>query len=282
MDVTTFLTQAELLFSGDPYEGAISDPAHAAISADVAGMTTAREVAVLNLAARLLPPGECYVEVGTFKGRSICGASRGVTERTFYAIENFVEFGMAGQDARDELMNNLQRHCADTDVRLLEGDAFTVLRSPGVVGSPVGVYFYDGEHTRLSHFLALGIIEPLLADEALVLVDDATWPLVQRAHASYLARHPGWSAVRRWDARDNDDPEWANGLQALRFQRPSSARRLGLAPDVRLALAAQRGIVGPARKATWRALARAPWLVPLAKRLEPKGQHQIAGADRPA
>lgn len=277
MDVSSFLSEAELLFTGDPYDGTIADPAHAAIAGEVAGMTTARELAVLNLAARMLPRGECYLEVGSFKGRSICGASRGVTERTFYAIENFVEFGMEGRDARDELRTNLERHCSGTDVRLLEGDAFSVLLDPGVVDSPVGVYFYDGEHTRLSHFLALGIITPLLADEALVLVDDATWPLVQEAHASYMARHTGWSVVRRWDARHNDDREWANGLHALRFRRPPGARRPGLSRDVRLALAAQRRVVGPTRKAAWKALARAPWLVPLAKRLEPKGRHQILG-----
>ena len=281
MDVDAFLSEAELLFSGDLYDGAISDPAHAEVAADVFGLTTPRELAVLNLAARLLPADECYLEVGSFKGRSICGASREVADRTFYVIENFVEFGMAGRDARAELMTNLERHCGGTDVRLLEGDAFSILRRHGAVDVPIGVYFYDGEHTRLAHFLALGVVEPLLADEALVLVDDATWPLVQQAHETYMARHPGWSVVRRWDARHNDDPEWGNGLHALRFQRPSGAPTATLDPRVRLALAAQRGVVGPARKATWKVLTRASWLVPLAERLAPKGQHRIPEAGRP-
>jgi predicted O-methyltransferase YrrM len=276
MDVSAFLDRAEDLFAGDPYEGALADPAHAELVREVAGMTTARQVAVLNLAARLLPPDECYLEVGTFKGRSICGATRGVEGGCFVAIENFVEFGMSGREARAELEANLSRHCAGKDVRVVEGDAFAVLRSGHAVDRPVGVYFYDGEHTGLSHYLALGVVEPLLADEALVLVDDATWPLVQRAHARFLATHPGWTVVRRWDARVNDDPEWANGLHALRFSRGPRAR----APDprVRFALVVQRGIVGPARRTVWRVLARAPWLVPLAKRLEPKSGHTI-GAD---
>ncbi len=225
-------------------------------------MTTAREVAVLNLAASLLPADECYVEVGSFKGRSICGVSRGVSDRTFIAIENFAEFGMTGAEARAELMDNLERHCAGRDVRLVEGDAFALLGSGRCVDRSVGVNFYDGEHTARSHYLALGIIEPLLADEALVLVDDATWPLVQRAHARFLAAHRGWTVVRRWDARCNDDPQWANGLHALRFRR--GGRRRGLSPRVRAALVAQRMVLGPARRTTWRTLARARWLVPLA------------------
>ena len=71
---------------------------------------------------------------------------------------------------------------------------------PGVVPEPVGVYFYDGGHTWLAHYLALGVAEPLLADEALVLVDDASWPLVARGDSVLhpassgvdgAARHPG-------------------------------------------------------------------------------------------
>lgn len=274
MDVDAFLRHAEDdVFAGDPHDGALSDPAHAELVQDVAGMTTAREVAVLNLAARLLPPDECYLEVGTFKGRSICGATRGVDTGCFVAVENFVEFGMSGRAARAELEANLARHCAGKDVRLIEGDAFAVLRSGAAVDRPVGVYFYDGEHTRLSHYLALGVVEPLLADEALVLVDDATWPLVQLAHRRFLEAHPAWTIVRRWDARTNDDPEWANGLHALRFRRGDRPR--SLSPRVRCALVVQRAIVGPARRAVWRALARSRWLVPLAKRLEPKSGHAI-------
>lgn len=273
MNVTAFLEQTDALFVGDPVDGELTDARHAAVVADVNGMTTAREIAVLNLAARLLPPDECYLEVGSYKGRSLCGASRGVDGRTFVVIENFVEFGMSGQDARSELMDNLSRHCAGKDVRLIEGDAFTILTSGRAVDQPVGVYFYDGEHTSLSHYLALGVIEPLLADEALILVDDASWPLVQRAHARYLARHPGWTVIRRWDARTNDDPEWANGLHALAFCRNGRAKTMSL--RVRLALTAQRAAVGPARKAVWLMVAKAPWLVPLAKRLEPTSGHQI-------
>ncbi|WP_106818519.1 class I SAM-dependent methyltransferase [Janibacter massiliensis] len=278
MDISAFLDASDDLFTGDPGRTGPRDPAHAALCERVAGMTTANEVAVLNLAASLLPEGECYLEVGTFRGRSICGAVRGVDGGRYYAMENFVEFGMLGQEARAELLRNLDEHTGHADVTLLEGDAFTLLTRPGVVDRPIGVYFYDGEHTTLSHYVALGVIEPLLADEALVLVDDATWPVVERAHRAYLARHPGWSVVRRWDARTNDDPLWANGLHALRWVRPAGARR-GLAPDVRAALTLQRRVVGPARGLVWRAGHRFPAVVPLLKRINPTGGTSVRSDD---
>lgn len=274
MNVTTFLAEVDDQLVGPVASARPRDPAHEALCADVEGMTTPNEVAVLNLAARLLPPGEAYLEVGSFRGRSICGAMRGVEGRRFYAVENFVEFGMLGERARADLMRNLERHATGTDLTLLEGDAFALLTSPGRVASPVGVYFYDGEHTTIAHYLALGVAEPLLADDALVLVDDASWPLVQKAHRRFIARHPGWTVIKRFDASEQDDPYWANGLHVLRYRRAEGSTRR-LSREVRALLAVQRLVVGPARRAVWTTLHRWPWLTPLAKRLNPTSSSTV-------
>ena len=86
-------------------------------------------------------------------------------------------------------------------------------------GQAMGCLFEDVERQRL--------VEPLLADEALVLIDDASWPVVQKAHRLFLKRHPGWQIVEQWDAAHADDPRWANGLHALTFRRvPGTARKL--------------------------------------------------------
>lgn len=276
MDVAGFLDGLDDIFDGPPQTARPLDPRHAVLCEDVEGMTTPNEVAVLNRAARFLPPEESYLEVGTYRGRSICGAVAGVEGRTFRAIENFAEFGMLGEDARCALMRNLARHAGGKDVVLLEGDAFRLMARGEVGSKPVGVYFYDGEHTTLSHYLALGVAEPFLADDALVLVDDASWPLVQRAHRRFFARHEGWSVERRFDAVVQDDPHWANGLHVLRYQRPPGAPR-AMTCEVRTLLLAQRYGVGPARRAVWRTLHRFPGLVPIAKRLNPTRSSTVEG-----
>lgn len=274
MDVDLFLEQVPALFDGDPMANGPVDPRYREMAEQVAGYTSANELAVVNLAAKLLPADECYLEVGTYKGRSLCAAVMDVTDRTFYASENYLEFGMLGQEARDELHTNLTRHAAHADVRLIEGDCFRTLAQPGALRAPVGVYFYDGKHTLLAHYLALGLVEPLLADQALVLVDDATWPVVRKAHEAYLSRHTGWSVVARWDAKQTGDPLWANGLHALRYDRPAD-RKLGLSADTALMRHLQVSAVGPAESLAWHTLHRAPWLVPLAKKVYPKKSSQI-------
>jgi len=219
MDTTAYLDRAPTLFPGDPQDTDPLDSSWEVLKDRVAGYTSANELAMLNLAVSLMPADEAYLEVGTFKGRSMCGTLRGNSDKVFYAMENFMEFGMAGQEARAELMANLATHGEGADVRLLEGDCFDLMARPGALDRPVGVYFYDGEHTLLAHYLALAVVEPLLADEALVLIDDATWPVVQRAHRLFLDRHPGWTIDATWDAKVEDDPRWANGLHALTFRR---------------------------------------------------------------
>lgn len=225
MDTRTFLSTAPTLFAGDPQQSDPLDPLWQDMTAEVSGFTSPNELAILNLAARLMHDDEAYLEVGTFKGRSLCAAVRGNGDKVFYAMENFLEFGMAGQEARAELLDNLAQHRQGADVRLLEGDCFRLMAESGLIDRPVGVYFYDGEHTLLAHYLALAVVEPLLADEALVLVDDATWPVVRRAHRLFLDRHDGWTISATWDAEHDDDPRWANGLHALTFRRTHQSSR---------------------------------------------------------
>lgn len=225
MDTTGFFARVRAAFPGDPQYHDPTDPRWAEIAEQVAGYTSVNELAVLHAAAEALPGDEAYLEVGTFKGRSLCAAAQAGGGTRMYAMENFLEFGMTGAQARAELTDNLKRYAQDADVRLLEGDCFTLMARPGIVDRPVGVYFYDGEHTLLAHYLALAVVEPLLADEALVLVDDASWPVVRRAHRAFLRRHPGWRVEAAWDAAHTGDPRWANGLHALVFRRPPGQTR---------------------------------------------------------
>ncbi|NLC97887.1 MAG: class I SAM-dependent methyltransferase [Actinomycetales bacterium] len=224
MDTNAFFEQAPDHFHGDPAHTEPIDPWWDELKADVTGFTSSNELAMLNLAAKLLPEDEAYLEIGTFKGRSMCATVRGNESKTFYAMENFLEFGMAGIEARTELMQNLEKYAVDADVRLLEGDCFKLMADPKLIDKPVGVYFYDGEHTFVAHFLSLAVVEPLLADEALILVDDATWPVVHRAHQKYLAKNPEWTIVEKWDAKVDNDPMWANGLHALKFVRTEPSK----------------------------------------------------------
>ncbi len=274
MDTSAFAAALDGIFAGPLADGLPADPRFTAITADVAGHSTPAELALLNLAARQLPEGEAYLEVGALKGRSMAGALLDAPHRTYVTVESFREFGMLAEASRAELAANLDRYGRGRRVILREGDCFALLARPGAVPEPVGVYFYDGAHTGLAHFLALGVVEPLLADEALVLVDDSSYPMVASATRRYLDRHPGWTVLRDIPAERDHDPRWANGLLVLAWRRPpGSLHRMG--PDVRWRRLLQVHARGPATSVIWRALNRFPALVPLATRLVPKRSRAV-------
>jgi predicted O-methyltransferase YrrM len=282
MDLEAFQAALAGLFGGDLLAEHPVDRRFREVVADVPGMATEHKLALLNLAAAHLGPGEAYLEVGSFKGLSLIGAMLGNQGRPFYAIENFLEFNLDGSQARIDLLTNLARWVEPERVRLLEGDCFDLLRRDGQVEDPVGVYFYDGAHGRLPHYLALGVAERWLADRALVVIDDASWPIVARATDRYLAAHPGYRLLFDLAAAHEEDPRWWNGVRVYAFER-ELARRGGWGErhrtlDVAWRLLAYQLAYRPAVRVAWRTLPRHPALcatvlkvVPLASRRVPVG-----------
>jgi len=276
MDLEAFQANLPGLFGGDVRADHPVDRRFGAVLADVPGMATEHKLTLLNLAAAHLGPGEAYLEVGSFKGLSLIGAMLGNPGRRFYAIESFLEFNPDGT-ARAELEANLARWAGPGRARVLEGDCFDLLRRGMGPEEPVGVYFYDGAHGRLPHYLALGVAERWLADRALVVIDDASWPIVARATDRYVAAHPGYRLLFDLAADHEEDPRWWNGVRVYAFERPRAQkgrRRI----DMRWRLLAYDLVYRPAVRVAWRTLPRHPGLcaavlkvVPLASRRVPVG-----------
>ncbi len=169
--------------------------------AGVHNLATENVLALLNLAASLLAPGESYVEVGSYYGASLIGAMRG-NGGDFVAIDRF-SFGateMAGRTlpaaSRAGLEESLERFGA-SGATILEGDAFEVIEGGALGDRRVGVYYYDGPHDYESQLRGLKAIEPWLADEALLVVDDHDWEQVGRATRDYLAPAAAGENARR-------------------------------------------------------------------------------------
>ena len=128
MDAAAFAAELDGLFDGLLADGVPADPRFAEVADAVPGFCTPAEMAVLNLAARRLPAGEAYLEVGTFKGRSLTGTLLDAPDRAYVAVENFQEFGMHAALSRAELQAVLDR--LGRPVTLHEGNCFAVLAKP--------------------------------------------------------------------------------------------------------------------------------------------------------
>jgi len=278
MDLEAFRAALPGLFAGDLRADHPVDRRFRDVVADVPGMATENKLAMLNLAAAHLGPGEAYLEVGSFKGLSLIGAMLGNQGRRFYAIENFLEFNLDAEATRSELLANLARWVGPQQARLLEGDCFDLLRRRGGPLEPVGAYFYDGAHGRLPHYLALGLAEPWLATRALVVIDDASWPMVRRATDRYLAAHPGYRLLFDLPAEREEDPRWWNGVRVYAFER-ELARPDARGLDVAWRLLAYDLAYRPAVRVAWRALPRHPALCGAVLRVVPLASRRVSVGD---
>jgi hypothetical protein len=231
MDTRAFADSLPGVFGGDLEADHPLDRRLKALLDDVEGMASENKLALLNHAASLLPADEAYVEVGSWKGLSIIAAMLGNDDGVFYAIENFTGFWVDGARVPQELQGNLERWRVADRLHVVRADAFRALLSPSWLSRPIGVYFYDGAHDRFAQYLGLGLVQPLLADEALVLVDDTSRPNVGAAIDAFARSHREFELLLDLRAERESDPRWWNGIRAYAYRRaaePEGGGRQGL------------------------------------------------------
>jgi predicted O-methyltransferase YrrM len=219
MDIERFVAELPGLFDDFPVSPHPKGRRFDDVIAGLPNLAEENVLALLNLAASLLGDGESYVEVGSLFGASLIGAMRGNTG-DFVAIDNFAfpEMEVSGRKIpradRAELEANLRRFGAD-QATIIEGDAFEVIEGGKLGGRKVGVYYYDGPHDHDSQMRGLRSVEPWLADQALVIVDDHDWEQVEGATADYLAAQPKAQSLLVIPGADKGSPQWWEGVAVL-------------------------------------------------------------------
>ena len=208
MDVERFEQELPRLFERFPESPRPRDRRFEDVLEAVPGLARENNLALLNLAAGLLGPGESYVEVGSYRGTSLVAAMLG-NGGEFVAIDDF-SFDEATQEG---LEASLQRFGLE-GATILGGNAFELLAEGALEGRSVGVYYYDAAHDYESQLRGLQLVEPHLAREALLVVDDSDWDEVRRATADYLTGQPKAQVI--FDIPGSDG--WWEGMQVLRWR----------------------------------------------------------------
>ena len=111
--------------------------------------------------------GARYLEIGTWKGSSVCSAMCGNKNKVI-CIDNWSEFG----GPKSEFLSNFEKFKGDNDASFIESDCFNVDIS---VLPKFNIYMYDGNHTNESHYKALLHYYNCLDDVFIFIVDDWNW-----------------------------------------------------------------------------------------------------------
>ena len=223
MDVQRFVAELPMLFDDFPRSPHPRGTRFDDVIAGTPNLAEENVLALLNLAASLLGPGESYVEVGTYYGASLIGAMRG-NDGDFVAIDRF-KFGplevkgvQLPAASRAGLEENLRSFGA-AGATILEGDAFEVIEGGQLGDRRVGVYYFDGPHAYESQIRGLRAVEPWLADEALLVVDDLDWEDVGRSTRDYLETEKRAELLFDIPGGDRGNPQWWDGVAVLGWRR---------------------------------------------------------------
>jgi predicted O-methyltransferase YrrM len=212
VDVEGFLRALPGAFADFPRSEVPLDRSLRPVLEAVEGLSEENNLALIGLAARHLEPGECYVEAGTYRGRSLIAAALG-WEGECIGID---DFSFEDSDPK-ALRANLERFGVAGRARMLDGDAAAVLGQAEL--PPVGVFFYDADHSTEATRAAFEAAVPHLAPRALIVADNADWERVRAAVDGFVAAHAEADLALRVAGRDGAQPWWWDGVDLIAWTR---------------------------------------------------------------
>jgi hypothetical protein len=161
-----------------------------------------------------------YLEIGTWKGSSVCSAMCGNKAKVI-CIDNWSEF--AGP--KDEFLVNFNKFKGENDATFIESDCFQVDVS---LLPKFNIYMYDGCHKHESHYKALLHYYNCLDDVFIFIVDDWNWKDVRNGTFEAIEKLKLNILYEKeirltWDDSHTSFPEakntWHNGIYIAVLQK---------------------------------------------------------------
>lgn len=203
---------------------ATSDFADAKHLVDVPGMSSPKLCNLLNGLVARMDDDERYLEIGVWRGRTLLSAAYGNQGRLCIGCDKFRLFGRYtgfGYRARRALRAHLDEsrpNRATIWFYDMRSSAFFKRQALG----PVGVYFYDGDHSYRGTRQSIAAGARWLSPRAAVLVDDWNVPHIRKATLDGFQDAGVRILWQRELPGDHTEHTWWNGVGAFYVQRAAS------------------------------------------------------------
>ena len=161
-----------------------------------------------------------YLEIGTWKGSSVCSAMYGNKAKVI-CIDNWSEFG----GPKSEFLVNFKKFKGENDAIFIENDCYKVDIS---VLPKFNIYMYDGNHTNENHYKALIHYYDCLDDIFIFIVDDWNWNYVRDGTINSIKKLNLKVLYNKeirltWDNSHTAEPQasqtWHNGIYVAILQK---------------------------------------------------------------
>lgn len=199
------------------------DYAQAKHLVDVEGMSTPRVCNLLNDLVASMAPGESYLEIGTWKGLTLCSAAYGNTDKRCIACDKFRFYGKwtgFGFQVKRALTRNVQRYAPESAKVTFHHMTSQQLFELGLVPDQIKVYFYDGDHTYEGTKHGVVAAAPMLCEESYLLMDDWNDEVIQQATFDGF-KEAGLEVLwmRELEGENRTQDGWWNGLGVFHLKR---------------------------------------------------------------
>jgi len=187
--------------------------------ADVPRMSTLAVAALINRAVAEMPDQQAYLNVGVWNGYSFLAGLLNNPRKRCIGVDNFSQFGGPVHDflKRFEQFKGEAHSFHDMDYE-------EYLRT--LHKEPLGLYFYDGEHSYKNQYTGLKAAEKFFAPGCWILVDDTNWEEPRRATLDFIRdSRRRYRMVLDVQTPYSGHPTWWNGL--MLFQHLGPIRKRG-------------------------------------------------------
>jgi hypothetical protein len=161
-----------------------------------------------------------YLEIGTWKGSSVCSAMCG-NKANVVCIDNFSEFG----NVKNEFLVNFEKFKGNNYATFIESNCYDIDISRL---QKFNIYMYDGNHTNENHYNALLHFYNSLDDTFIFVVDDWNWESVRGGTTSSIKKLNFKILYEKeirltWDDSHTPHPQstdtWWNGMYVAILQK---------------------------------------------------------------
>lgn len=160
-----------------------------------------------------------YFEVGSHIGGtyiSTCYKNELQLAGGYFACDSFCEFNNDGR-TKQLFIENCEKHLSHYS--LMEVDCWSIKKLHEV--PTIDLYLYDGGHDYESQKKAVTHFAPMMSDEFIMLIDDASWSSVHDGTYAGL-KEAGVDIMYDqllWNGKSGDNNWWWNGLLVLLLKK---------------------------------------------------------------
>ncbi len=177
-------------------------------------MSTFAIGAIVNKGVSQLSESCCFVNVGVWFGFTFLAGLVGNTNCTCIGIDSFRQFTSRYGHPQKSFLKRFQ-HYGSKNHRFYQGDYRDYFAK--MHDAPIGLYFYDGDHSYENQLQGLQIAEPFLSEGGIILIDDTNWDSPRRATLDFIADSSNeYEILLDCSTAYNGHPTFWNGIMVLR------------------------------------------------------------------